>query len=144
MKIFLINGPNLNFLGKRQTNIYGFNTLTDIETLLIKKAKNFKVKLECYHSNHEGYIIDIIQRAYYNNCNSIIINAGAYSHTSISILDALNIFHGTIIEVHISNIYNRETFRHKSYISIRANAVISGMGVYGYISALNYLIKGIK
>ncbi|CAA3706951.1 3-dehydroquinate dehydratase [Candidatus Portiera aleyrodidarum] len=140
MKIFLINGPNLNFLGQRQTNIYGFNTLTDIETFLIKKAKNLKVKLECYHSNYEGHIIDIIHRAY-NNCNSIIINAGAYSHTSITILDALNIFNGTIIEVHISNIYNRETFRHKSFISKRANAVISGLGVYGYISALNYLIK---
>ncbi|AGI27198.1 3-dehydroquinate dehydratase [Candidatus Portiera aleyrodidarum] len=141
MKIFLINGPNLNFLGKRQTNIYGFNTLNDIETLLIKKARKLQVKLECYHSNHEGYIIDIIQRAY-NKCNSIIINAGGYSHTSISILDALNIFKGTIVEVHISNIYNREKFRHQSYISIRANAVISGMGVYGYIEALNYLIQG--
>lgn len=141
MKIFLINGPNLNFLGKRQTNIYGFNTLIDIEQLVIKQAKKLKVEIECYHSNHEGSIIDTIQRAY-NNCNSIIINAGAYSHTSISILDALNIFIGKIVEVHISNIYNRETFRHKSYISIRANAVISGMGVYGYISALNYLIKG--
>lgn len=141
MIIFLINGPNINFLGKRQNNIYGYNTLHDIETFLIKKAKNFKVKLECYHSNHEGYLIDIIHRAYYSHCNSIIINAGAYSHTSIPILDALNIFNGTIIEVHISNIYNREQFRHTSYISKRANAVISGLGIYGYISALNYLIK---
>ncbi|CEL12466.1 3-dehydroquinate dehydratase [Candidatus Portiera aleyrodidarum] len=140
MKIFLINGPNLNYLGNRQNNIYGFNTLNDIENLLIKKAIKFKIEIECYHSNHEGYIIDTIQRAY-NKCNAIIINAGGYSHTSISILDALNIFKGKIIEVHISNIYKREKFRKKSYISIRANAVISGLGIYGYISALNYLIK---
>ncbi|AFQ24160.1 type II 3-dehydroquinate dehydratase [Candidatus Portiera aleyrodidarum] len=141
MKIFLINGPNLNYLGKRQTNIYGYNTLQDIERFMIKKAKRFNVNLECYQSNHEGYIIDIVHRAYYINCNSIIINAGAYSHTSIPILDALTLFNGLIIEVHISNIYNREVFRHTSFISKRANAIISGLGVYGYISALNYLIK---
>lgn len=140
MKIFLINGPNLNFLGKRQTKIYGLNTLSDIESFLIQKSKKRNVNLECYHSNHEGYIVEIIHRAY-KDCNSMIINAGALSHSSIAILDALNNFNGTIVEVHMSNIYNREQFRHKSYISKRSNAVISGMGVFGYISALHYLVS---
>ncbi|CDZ16293.1 3-dehydroquinate dehydratase [Candidatus Johnevansia muelleri] len=140
MKILLINGPNLNLLGKREIDIYGNKTINDIENL-IKKKFNEKANITFYQSNNEGDIINYIQKAYKDSYEAIIINAGAYTHTSIAILDALNIFNGKIIEIHISNIYRRENFRHKSYISKRADAIIIGLGIYGYLLAVDYLIN---
>ncbi len=138
--ITIINGPNLNFLGKRKENIYGKTTLAQIEKDATKIAKTLKFKLQCAQSNSEGKIVDIIQAAH-KNADAIIINAGAYSHTSIAIADALADFGKPIIEVHISNIYAREEYRHHSFVSEHASGVIAGLGPYGYIAALHALAE---
>ena len=135
-KILIINGPNLNLLGKREQLIYGPVTLKSLEKNLRTYSKEKKVNLSFYQSNSEGDIINFIQ----NNIkkfSAIIINAGAYSHTSIAICDCLRIFEGLIYEVHISNIYSREIYRRKSYISEVSNGVICGLGVLGYEIAID-------
>ncbi len=131
-KILIINGPNLNLLGTRQTDIYGTDTLDDVVKLCQKTVS--EIKIDHLQSNHEGVLIDKIHEAR-GTYDGIIINAGAFSHTSIAIFDALNAYEGYVIEMHISNIYNRESFRHHSYISKRANGVIAGLGASGYIFA---------
>jgi 3-dehydroquinate dehydratase II len=133
--IFLINGPNLNLLGLRQPEIYGSETLADVEAKVAALAAEFGMPLEAMQSNHEGGLVEIIHRAR-TEAAGIIINPGAYSHTSVAILDALNAFDGPVLEVHISNIHKREAFRHHSFVSARAEGVIAGFGTEGYLLAL--------
>ncbi len=138
--ILIINGPNLNLLGRRENNIYGKTTLADIERECKEKASSLNASCDCIQSNSESEIIEAIHNAE-TKYHAIIINAGAYTHTSIAIHDALRTFSGKIIEVHISNIYSREEFRHHSYISPVANAVLCGFGGYGYLMAIEYALK---
>jgi 3-dehydroquinate dehydratase-2 len=138
--ILVINGPNLNLLGKREPNIYGNKKLEDIENNLIKLGKKNLYDIECIQSNYEGKLIEIIQNASRFH-SGIIINAGGYSHTSIALMDALKFFNKPIIEVHMSNIYRRENFRHESYISRVANGCICGFGDLGYELAVYSIIK---
>ncbi len=142
-EIALINGPNLNLLGTRNPKIYGRDKLVDIEKRVAKYALTKGYKIKAFQSNVEGEIVNEIHRAIKQSVG-IIINAGAYTHTSVAIRDALEVFSGPIIEVHLSNIYKREEFRHKSYISEVAKGVICGFGVLGYEFAVEAVIKEIK
>lgn len=139
-KILLLNGPNLNLLGQREPHIYGAETLDDIEAAATKTGADLGLEVTCQQSNHEGALVDLIQDAR-GDMAGIIINPGAYSHTSVAILDALNAFEGPVVEVHISNIHKRESFRHHSYVSARAEAVIAGCGTAGYGFALHHLAR---
>ena len=130
-KILIINGPNLNLLGKREETIYGNKTLKDLEKKLNSYVKNKNVKLVFFQSNSEGEIITFIQKNL-ENFDSIIINAGGYSHTSVAISDCLRSYQGLIYEVHISNIYSREKYRRYSYLSEVSSVVICGLGFLGY------------
>ena len=134
-KILIINGPNLNLLGKREKNIYGELTLKDYNKRLKNYGTKNNVSIVFFQSNYEGEIIDAIQSARHKK-DAIIINAAGYTHTSIAILDSLKTFTGLIYEVHISNIYNRESYRRKSYISLASNGVICGLGLLGYEVAI--------
>lgn len=131
-KILILNGPNLNRLGRRQPEIYGATTLEQVETMCRDAARTVGLHADCFQTNHEGQMIDHIHAACDGAANGIAINPGAWTHTSVALLDALNSFDGPVIEVHISNIHKRESFRHHSYISTRADAVIAGCGVQGY------------
>ena len=142
-KIIILNGPNLNLLGEREKNQYGTFTLKDVEKNCNNYANQNNIKLFLFQSNIEGELIDQIQKAR-NNQDGLIINAGGYTHTSIAIHDALKILKIPIIELHISNIYNREEFRHKSLISKVANGVICGFGAEGYIMSLEAMKKFLK
>jgi len=133
--VTLLNGPNLNLLGLRQPEIYGHETLEDVAAKTADLAKDLGLRLRSLQSNHEGQLVDWIHEARGTSAG-IIINPGAYSHTSIAILDALNAFDGPVLEVHISNIHKREAFRHHSYVSARAEGVIAGFGTEGYQLAL--------
>ena len=135
MKIIILNGPNLNLLGEREKNQYGNFTLKDVEEKCNKYANKNDIKLSFYQSNIEGELVNKIQTSR-NNFDGLIINAGGYTHTSVAIHDALKILKIPIIELHISNIYNREDFRHKSLISKVAKGVICGFGANGYIMSL--------
>ena len=137
-RIYLLNGPNLNLLGQRQPEIYGRDTLDDIAETCKKVAVAQGMTLKAFQSNSEGQLIDWVHEAR-QNADAIIINPGAYSHTSIALLDALNTFEGKVIEVHISNIHKREEFRHHSYISLRADGITVGVGTQGYMLAVQAL-----
>ncbi len=137
-KILVLNGPNLNLLGKREPAKYGSETLADVQATLNGIAAELGLTLQMDQSNSEGTLIDMIHAAR-ATCAGIVINPGAYSHTSIAILDALNAFDGAVIEVHITNIHAREEFRHYSFVSARANAVIAGCGTQGYGFALRHI-----
>ena len=143
-KIIILNGPNLNLLGEREKSQYGSFTLKDIEKTCEEYAKKNNLEVSLFQSNIEGEIIEKIQNAR-NDQDGVIINAGGYTHTSVAIHDALKILKIPIIELHISNIYNREDFRHKSLISKVAKGIICGFGSNGYTMALdamkNYLSK---
>ncbi len=141
--IFLLNGPNLNLLGLRQPEIYGRETLADVEASVAALAVDLGLKVDCRQSNHEGQLVDWIHEAR-NDASGIIINPGAYSHTSVAILDALNAFEGVVLEVHISNIHKREAFRHHSFVSGRAEGVIAGFGTEGYLLALRRMASVLK
>ena len=135
-KILIINGPNLNLIGEREQSQYGSKDYKYLEDICNKKSKELNIILEMKQSNLEGEIVNIIQSAR-KKFNGIIINAGGYSHTSVAIRDALDVFKGKIIELHISNIYKREEFRHKSLISGVVTGIICGLGTNGYILAIN-------
>ena len=135
-KILIVNGPNINLLGQREKNVYGRLTYKGLKTKLIKYGRKKNIDITFFQSNYEGEIIEIIQAAR-SKIDSIIINAGAYTHTSIAILDSLRAFTGLIYEVHISNIYNREYYRRKSYISLTSKGVICGLGILGYEIAID-------
>ncbi|MBE1291095.1 MAG: type II 3-dehydroquinate dehydratase [Rhodobacteraceae bacterium] len=136
--IYILNGPNLNLLGKRQTDIYGTETLEDIVSDCAKVGKEVGLSVKLLQSNHEGEIVEMIHDAR-EEAAGIIINPAAYSHTSVAILDALNTFEGPVLEVHISNIHKREAFRHHSFVSERAEGVIAGFGVNGYALAMRHM-----
>ncbi len=142
-KIIIINGPNLNLLGEREQSQYGKEDYKFLEEISLKKSKELKIELELKQSNIEGEIVNIIQEAR-NTYDGIIINAGGYTHTSVAIRDALNIFKKPIIELHISNIYKREEFRHKSLISGVVTGGIFGLGTKGYIFAINAMHELLK
>lgn len=137
--ILVLNGPNLNLLGKREPAKYGSETLADVQTMLTAISADLGITVQMDQSNSEGTLVDMIHAAR-ETCVGIVINPGAYSHTSIAILDALNAFDGAVIEVHITNIHAREKFRHHSFVSARANAVIAGCGTQGYAFALRHIV----
>ena len=133
--VTLLNGPNLNLLGLRQPEIYGHETLDDVAAKVADLAEDLGLRVRALQSNHEGQLVDWIHEARGTSAG-IILNPGAYSHTSIAILDALNAYDGPVLEVHISNIHKREAFRQQSYVSLRADGVIAGFGTEGYLLAL--------
>jgi 3-dehydroquinate dehydratase II len=136
--ILIVNGPNLNMLGTRQPEVYGHETLADVEAACRTHATALGMEVEFHQSNHEGELVTWIQQAR-KRCAGIIINAGAYTHTSIAILDALLAAEVPTIEVHLSNIHQREDFRHHSYVSKAAKGMICGFGSHGYLLALDAL-----
>jgi 3-dehydroquinate dehydratase-2 len=137
-QIHIINGPNLNLLGSREPEIYGTTSLADIEAMCAARAEANGLSAVCFQSNDEGELVNIIQSAR-TDAAGLIINAGAYSHTSVAILDALQAVKAPIMEVHLSNIFAREEFRHHSYISGIAAGVICGLGPQGYEMAIDAL-----
>jgi 3-dehydroquinate dehydratase II len=142
-RILVLHGPNLNLLGRREPNIYGQTTLADIHSNMEAKARARGVQIESYQSNSEGELIDRIQAAAVEGIEFIIINPGGYSHTSVAIPDALKAVAIPYIEVHISNIHARESFRHHSYFSADATGVICGLGAQGYELALEAALSRI-
>ena len=144
MKILVINGPNLNFLGIREPEIYGKSTYKDLCDLIYKQAEIDNIDIEIYQSNHEGSIVDKIQQAYFDKVDGIVINPAGYTHTSVAILDALKSVNIPTIEVHISDINGREEFRKHSYISLAAIQTIKGLELPGYIEALKKLKEHIE
>ena len=134
-KLYILNGPNLNLLGTREPEKYGNTSLENVKSLCNEKCISNELDLHFFQSNFEGEIIEEIHNAN-NNASGIIINAGALTHTSIGILDALNMFYGPKIEIHITNVYARENFRHKSFISPVATGIIAGLGVNSYVLAI--------
>ena len=142
--VFILNGPNLNLLGVRKPSIYGRDTLGDIEERCTARAAALGLEIDFRQTNHEGQLVDWIQEAR-ESADGIILNAGALSHTSVALLDALSAAELPVIEVHLSNILRRESFRHHSYVSLVANGVICGLGAKGYelaLDALANLIEG--
>ena len=139
--ILLLNGPNLNLLGSREPAVYGDKTLADVESMAAKQATAAGVRLECFQSNHEGALIDRIHAAAADGVEAIIINPAALTHTSVALRDALAGVAIPFVEIHISNIYRRETFRHHSYLSDIAAGVICGLGIDGYAAAMTFAIK---
>lgn len=137
----ILNGPNLNWLGKREPHIYGSQTLADLETILRAEAAKLGVAIECFQSNHEGELVDKIYALAQSGASGIILNAGALTHTSIALRDAISGVGLPTIEVHISNVYKREDFRHHSYTAPVARGVIAGLGLEGYLAALRFLVS---
>lgn len=137
-RILLVNGPNLNLLGTREPEIYGADTLADVEALVARTAKEFSFETRSVQSNHEGVLIDAIHAAR-EDCAAIVINPGAFTHTSVAIRDALTGVALPVAEVHISNVHAREPFRHHSYVSDIAECVVAGCGVQGYEFAVRRL-----
>ena len=133
--VFILNGPNLNLLGVREPATYGYDTLADVEQRCLARAAALDLLIDFRQTNHEGQMVDWIHEAR-EAADGIILNAGAYTHTSIAVLDALRAADLPVIEVHLSNIYRRETFRHTSYVSAAAQGVICGFGGHGYVLAL--------
>ena len=139
MKIVIINGPNLNLLGKREPHIYGSQTFEDYHAILQRTYPS--VSIDYFQSNHEGALLDKIHEVGFDEMYlGIVLNAGAYTHTSVALADAIGAIKVPVIEVHISNVHAREAFRHRSYISPKAAGVIVGLGVMGYKLAIEYLL----
>lgn len=141
-KVCVINGPNLNRLGKRQPEVYGTTTLADVEDLLAREAASLGIEVDFFQSNHEGELLDRVHRAADAGA-AVIINPGGFTHTSVALRDALaEIADGAgFVEVHISNVHAREEFRHHSYLSPLASGVIAGLGIYGYVAALRFFAQ---
>jgi 3-dehydroquinate dehydratase-2 len=137
-RILVLNGPNLNLLGQREPGVYGRTTLAEIEEMCRAAGKRLGLEVECRQSNSEGELVGWVQEAS-GGFDAAVLNAGAYSHTSIALLDALRSLNKPLIEVHLSNIYRRETFRQHSYVSLAADGVICGLGPRGYLLALDAL-----
>ena len=140
-KLLLLNGPNLNLLGTREPEVYGAATLADIEKAAVAQAAAAGAQLECFQSNHEGALIDRIHAARTEGIEAIVINPGGLTHTSVALRDALAGVAIPFIEVHISNIYKREEFRHHSYLSALAVGTICGLGTDGYRLAIDFALK---
>ncbi|HYD24212.1 MAG TPA: type II 3-dehydroquinate dehydratase [Croceibacterium sp.] len=135
-KIFVLNGPNLNLLGVREPTIYGNDSLDDIGRMLAKKAEELGVEIDMRQSNHEGHLVDWLHEAHFEGAKAVLLNAAAYSHTSIAILDAIKSIAVPVIEVHISDPTVREPFRHLSYVGMGAVATVQGLGARSYVHAL--------
>ena len=142
-KLYIINGPNLNLLGRREPEKYGKVSLDTVRSICLKKCKDYSLDLHFFQSNVEGELINEIHKAIDDGCG-VIINAGALTHTSIGIFDALCMFNGPKIEIHITNVYARENFRHKSYISPVVTGIIVGLGVNSYLLAVDAVHELIK
>jgi 3-dehydroquinate dehydratase-2 len=136
--LLLVNGPNLNLLGSREPELYGSATLADVEKLAVATAAEFGLEMRTVQSNHEGVLIDAIHESRFDCCG-VVINPGAFTHTSIAIADALTAVDLPVAEVHVTNIHRRESFRHHSYVSAVADMVVAGAGVLGYQIAVQYL-----
>lgn len=141
--LYVLNGPNLNLLGQRQPEVYGTATLADVERRTRERAAAFGFEVEFRQSNHEGELIDWVQEAR-GKAQGLIVNAAGYTHTSVALLDALQAFEAPVIEVHLSNIFRRDAFRHHSYISLGANGVICGLGAKGYELAVEAMAELIE
>lgn len=139
MKILVLNGPNLNMLGIREPEIYGKTTYNDLVEMIESHCASRGIEVECKQSNHEGALVDMIQQAYFDKVDGIVINPGAYTHTSVALLDALKAVQLKTVEVHISKVDEREAFRQISYVSYFASERIIGKGLDGYIEAIDYL-----
>lgn len=144
MKVLVINGPNLNMLGIREKNIYGAETYEDLKTLIEKTFAEQGIEGEIYQSNHEGDLVDRIQQAYFDGTDAIVINPAAYTHTSVAILDALKAVSLPAVEVHISDVKEREDFRQISYAGKACEKTIMGKGFFGYVEAIVYLVEKYK
>lgn len=142
MKIMVLNGPNINFLGIREKEVYGSQNYEEMCQYIKRNIKK-EIELEIYQSNIEGELINLIQKAYFNKFDGIVINPGAYTHTSIALYDAIKSVSIPIIEVHISNIHKREEFRHKSFTAAACIGQICGLGSDGYILAIEFLYNKI-
>ena len=143
MHILVINGPNMNLLGVRQPEIYGRTTYEELTAMIQDEAKRLGVKVSCFQSNHEGDLIDVIQQAYYDKMDGIIINPAAYTHTSVALLDAVKAVGIPTVEVHVSDPDTREDFRHVSYIRAACVKTIRGHGLDGYLEAMRFLVEGV-
>ena len=143
MKIRVINGPNINMLGIREPDIYGRTTYADLENMIFDYCRDFDIEVDVLQSNHEGDLVDMIQESY-QNVDGIVINPGAYTHTSIAILDAAKSVGIPMVEVHISKVEEREDFRQVSYIRNACVKTITGHGVNGYLEAIDFLVKNNK
>lgn len=141
MKLYILNGPNLNFLGIREPQHYGNTTYEGLLEMIRTHAAEIGVEVECYQSNHEGDLVDKIQEAYYQKADGIVINPGAYTHTSIALLDAVKSVGIPTVEVHISKVEEREDFRQISYIRAACQKTIAGQGVAGYLQAIDFLCE---
>ncbi len=142
MKILVLNGPNINMLGIREPEIYGSLTYDDLVSMITKHCENKGIEVQCLQSNHEGTLVDYIQQAYFDKVNGIVINPAAYTHTSVAILDALKAVSIPTVEVHISKVDERESFRQLSYVSYYASRTIIGKGFEGYLEAIDFLADG--
>ena len=142
MKILVLNGPNLNMLGIREPDIYGASTYDDLIAMITSHCEGKGIEVKCLQSNHEGDLVDYIQQAYFEKVDGIVINPGAYTHTSVALLDALKAVQIPAVEVHISKVNEREAFRQISYVSYYCSKTITGKGFDGYIEAIDYLMDG--
>lgn len=140
MKLLIVNGPNLNMLGIREPEVYGHTTYNELVKMISSWANELNVEVEVYQSNHEGALLDKIQNAY-GKVDGLIINAGAYTHTSIALLDCIKSINIKAVEVHISDIYQREEFRHISYVGMACVKSFIGLGLVGYKKAMEYLVN---
>lgn len=139
--IFVLNGPNLNLLGMREPEIYGSDTLDDIAGMLDKRARGLGLELDFRQSNHEGHLVDWLHEASAEGAKAVLLNAGALTHTSIALYDAIKSIKVPVIEVHLSNPHTRESFRHKSYVGMAAKGSIAGFGAQSYLLALDAAAK---
>ena len=140
MKLLIINGPNLNLLGLREPGIYGFKSYASLCHMIREHAKQIDVEVEIYQSNHEGDLVDRIQAAY-GRIDGIVLNPAAYTHTSVALLDALKAVEIPTVEVHISDVSEREPFRHISYVGLYAEKTVKGLGFDGYLRAVDHLLS---
>jgi 3-dehydroquinate dehydratase II len=143
VRIAAVHGPNLNLLGRREPEVYGRRTLADVDAALAEAARELGAEVECHQSNHEGELVDIIQQAA-GRVDGFVVNAGAYTHTSIALRDALAAVARPYVEVHISNVFSRERFRHRSYLAGNAVGVISGFGVDSYRLGLRAIVGHLR
>jgi len=135
--VYVLNGPNLNLLGMREPEIYGADTLDDIAASLVERGESLGLAIEMRQSNHEGHLVDWLHEAQAEEAKAVILNAGAYTHTSIALLDAIRSIRTPVIEVHLSNPHSREVFRHKSHVGMAAKGTICGFGAHSYLLALD-------
>ena len=144
MKFYILNGPNLNMLGIREPDHYGKTTYADLSEMIVKHCEELEIEAVLYQSNHEGSLVDKIQEAYFEGADGIVINPGAYTHTSIALLDAVKSTSLPCVEIHISKVEEREDFRQTSYIRAACIKTITGRGVRGYIDAIDHLVEYLK